>query len=199
MSTAHDMMLQSFANPDPHSVGLYNLLKEIYPNFAKQLFHRNPFMQKVVLSGFNPMEMLEYPICGRCETLAAWDLPVVRNGKRIPACSCLAEGCGHKTLNPITLRAWMLEELKHKAPPDIADIAEVAVDLIAMKMSQMAMRDYQSAVLGIKAKQNDQSGIVGADGTALKSDNQNPEKQIIIEEEVRKIREKYKKENMNHV
>lgn len=163
MTEAHAAMYQSFANPDPHSMGLLKLLKEIYPQFAKRIFQNNKTMELLVMYGMNPMDMLDYPICGRCETLAAW-AGYTKSG--VHQCKCFADGCGATTNNPVTMREWMLDELRHKAPPDIAEIAEVAVDVTAMYMMKMALNEVAKA--SGKVPQEEKMGILMPDGTERK-------------------------------
>ena len=190
---AHKAMFNTFLQPDPHSMGLLKLLKEIYPAFAKRIFQKNKFMEKIVLSNLNPMDIMEYPICGRCETLAAWSGVAERNGKYYQKCTCFADGCGHTTVNPITLRQWMMEELKHKAPPDIAEIAEIAVDIVSQKMMQMAFRDYEKAVGRLKPQREKQMGILMPDGTERKIDEAEKKKaEEMINEEINKIKNQIK-------
>ena len=190
---AHRAMFNTFLKPDPHSMGLLKLLKEIYPAFAKQLFRNNKFMEKVVLSNLNPMDMMDYPICGRCETLAAWSGVAEKNGKYYQKCTCFADGCGHTTVNPITLRQWMTEELKHKAPPDVAEIADIAVDIVSQKMMQMAFRDYEKAVGRLKPQREKQMGILMPDGTERKVDEAEKKKaEEMINEEINKIKNQIK-------
>lgn len=164
---AHIALFNTFGKEDPHSVGLAKLLNELYPKFAKQLFHRNPFMERLVKSNFNPMEMLDYPICGKCETLAAPTDPIIKNGRVIQRCGCMAEGCGAITNSPVTLRTWMIDELKHKAPADIAEIAEIAVDYTALSMMRKAMGEYER-VLG-KTEEQRKAGLLKADGTPYRA------------------------------
>ena len=192
---AHRAMFNTFLQPDPHSMGLLKLLQELYPSFAKRIFQRNPFMQKVVMSNLNPMDIMEYPICGKCETLAAWSGVVEKNGKLYQKCTCFAEGCGHTTVNPITMRQWMMEELKHKAPPDIAEIAEIAVDVVSQKMMRMALHDYEKAVGKLKPEQHRKMGILMPDGSERGIDETEKKKaEEMINEEISKIKKQIKGE-----
>lgn len=137
---ARQAIFSSFAMPDEKSFGVYKALNDVYPAFAEKLFENNDLMRKIVMSGYNPMDILDYPVCGKCETLAAYNGYVVIKGKRYSKCTCLRQGCGHTTNNPVTLRAWMKDELKKKAPPEYIDTIEFAIDGIAAKMIQMHMQ-----------------------------------------------------------
>ena len=134
MNEARQAIYSSFANPDPASVGVYNMISEVYPAFAKKLFHNNKFMEKLVMTGLNPMHILDYPICGRCETLAVPDKPILKDGKWHKRCGCFADGCGAKTIDPITLKDWLRDELKKKAPKSYVDKIDYVLDKIALAM-----------------------------------------------------------------
>ena len=146
VSDAHIAMYNSFLAPDPASFGVFKLMQELYPAFAEKLFYNNPFMQKIVMSSLNSMFIMEYPICGRCETVAAWDKTIIVNDKKIKTCYCFAEGCGSTTKNPVTLREWMVDELRHKAPRDIAEQAYFIVDDIAMSFMRIAKYQLELAL-----------------------------------------------------
>ena len=121
-------------NPDDRSFGVFKMLNDVYPAFAKKLFQNNDFMQRLVMSGHNPIVILDYPICGKCETLALMDGFSVKDGKYYPKCSCVADKCGHSTINPVTLRDWIKDELRKKAPAEFFDIMEYVVDVVASSM-----------------------------------------------------------------
>jgi len=146
LTDAHIATYNSFLAPDPASFGVYKLFEQFYPAFAKRIFQYNPFMKKIVMSGFNPMFILNYPVCGRCETLAAWSDTIIVNEKKVKTCYCFADGCGSTTRNPVTLREWMIDELKHKAPPDIAEQAEFVVDDIAMSFMRIAKAQLENVL-----------------------------------------------------
>lgn len=162
-------MFNSFMQPDPHSYAVYKMLQDIYPAFGKKLFEGNPFMFRLVMTGFNPMDILEYPICGRCETLAAWNGYAKRGKKHIRQCTCLGDKCGHTTVNPPTLRDWMKDELKKKAPPDIAEYAEQLVDDLASGMVRMAVNELNIAVGKVAPQKNAQMGIADEYGEPIES------------------------------
>jgi hypothetical protein len=164
-------MFNSFQQPDAHSYGVYKLLADFYPAFGKKIFEGNPFMMKLIMSGYNPMDILEYPVCGRCETLAAWNGYARRGKQHIPQCTCMAEKCGHTTVNPVTLRQWMADELKKKAPPDIAEIADFAVDSVAEAMTRMATNELMVAMGKVSEQKNEQMGIMGRFGKDIVSEN----------------------------
>lgn len=158
-SPVYKAMFNMFAQNDPHSFAVLKMLQDLYPAFGKKIFEGNPFMMKLVLSGMNPMDMLEYPVCGKCETLAAWtDSKRTKHGI-VRYCGCMADKCGAITKNPITLKTWLKEELKKKAPPDIAEQAEIAVDRVAETMCRMAEKELVNAMNIANHFRNPKMGI----------------------------------------
>ncbi len=151
MSDAHKVVFNSFAMPDDHSYGVYKALMEIYPNFAKKLFENNELMYKIVMTGYNPMDILEYPICGRCETLAVYDGVALKDGRYVSKCTCFR--CGISTVKPITLKEWITMELKKKAPPDFTEYLDYAVDMTANYM----LRKFISDTLEIMLEHNEKT------------------------------------------
>lgn len=158
-SQSHRAMLKSFEMPDERSFGVFKMLNDVYPAFAKQLFQNNALMERLVMSGHNPMDILDYPICGKCETLAPYSGYVIRNNKYIQKCTCVADKCGATTVNPITLRDWIKYEMKKRVSEDFYEAIEVAIDQIAFTMLQK----YQSMISMEKQKENKQ--IIMSDGT----------------------------------
>lgn len=155
-------MVMANANllPDEHSHGVYKMLMDVYPNFAKKLFENNTFMKKIVMSGMNPMQILDYPICGKCETLALYDGYAKRNGKYVNRCTCVAEGCGASTADPITLRTWIAMELKHKAPAEYIEMIEYAVDDIVHTMIEKYYKDNAGVLQAHNAEASKKMGVI---------------------------------------
>ena len=134
-----------------HSVGVMKLLKEYYPAFAKKIFDRNPLMEKLAMANFCTMDILLYPICGHCETLAAYsryaqnpDGTPMRtlDGDPVGVCTCLK--CGKETVNPITFMDWCMMELKKRAPQEIDISLVAATDLLAERLLNDAKKIYIS-------------------------------------------------------
>lgn len=146
LSDAHNTILNSFKMPDERSFGVYNLLKELYPAFAKKLFENNVLMHNLVMSNLNGMDILEYPICGKCETISAWDKNVFRNGRWYKTCHCVAKGCGAVTVSPPTLRDWIRDEFKKKASPEVLESLEYVVDSTALYMMYTWVKDTRAAL-----------------------------------------------------
>jgi len=165
MSGARESIVRSFDSDNPESLGVYKALEEIYPAFSKKIFQNNPFMKMIVMTNQSPMHILDYPICGKCETLAMWDRRAIKDGKVVRACGCFASGCGHRTIDPITFRQWLKEELRHKAPPTIVENLEFAVDAVAMTLMQRTLRAQKRMVRQENTERK--SGLVDANGNSL--------------------------------
>lgn len=135
--------------PNSHNVGVMKLISEYYPALAKKVFERNPLMEHLALANFSSMDILVYPICNRCEALAAYydyaknadGTPMLTiEGKPVGICRCLK--CGHDTVNPITFFEYCLMELKKRAPVDIDTSLIFAVDIVAERLITDAKRIY---------------------------------------------------------
>ena len=148
----YDALTRVLTQPNSHSVGVMKLIADYYPSFAKRVFHKNPLMEKMAMANFSSMDILLYPICGRCESLAAYcryamtpEGLTIRDefGKGIGVCRCFR--CGSETVNPITFYEWCLMELKKKAPITLEDDLLFAVDVVAERLMNDAKRIYVSA------------------------------------------------------
>jgi hypothetical protein len=150
-SLAHQSMMKSFEMPDERSFGVFNALKDAYPAFAEKLFEGNEIMKRLVMSGQNPMDILDYPICGRCETIAPYNGYAKKNGRLVNKCTCIKENCSHTTIDPITLRKWLKYELKKKVTGEDFFIAiEYSIDAIAATMILKQIQDA-SGIMKIKS------------------------------------------------
>jgi len=165
MSKVHDAVFNTFKAPDPHSFGVMKMIQDVYPAFRKKVLEGNPLMQRIVMSGYNPMAIMDYPICGHCETLSAYSGQKLVNGQVIPVCTCFK--CGFSTTAPVTFRAWMADELRHKAPADFMDSVDYVVDTIAERMMNQSIAYMRSLVVG-----QQQQKIYDSNGTPIQSDNE---------------------------
>jgi hypothetical protein len=136
--------------PNSHSVGVIKLLDKHYPAFAKKVFDRNPLIERMAMANFCSMDILVYPICGHCETLAAYcgyaqtaqGFPVLTpEGNPVGVCRCLK--CGRETVNPITFYEWCLMELKKRAPETIGMDLSTVVDIVAERGLESARQRYR--------------------------------------------------------
>lgn len=145
-STIKLAMAKGLGNPDERSVGVYKMLMDVYPAFSKKLFERNELMNYLVMTGNNPMDILDYPICGTCETLALWNGTVKKGDRYYNKCTCIASGCGSSTIAPITLREWIQMELRKKAPKEYIEAIEYCVDRIAQQMVEKHKSEMRELV-----------------------------------------------------
>lgn len=156
---ARQAIFNSFGLPDEKSFGVYKALKDVYPAFAKKVFEENPLMHRLVLSGYNPMDIMEYPICGKCETLAAPSGYVVRNGKYVEQCTCVNPKCGATTTAPIKLKAWMRMELIKKVSPEWFDTIDSTIDGIAALWIQSYWRRQREEMERYRAESAKKIGV----------------------------------------
>jgi len=129
-------------------------------------------MQRLVMSGYSPMDILDYPICGKCETLAVPNDYGYKDGVKVPRCTCMKESCGANTLNPITLRAWIKYELKKRVDDEFLEAIEVAVDFVALTMINKHRRELAELMQEKRAKDKKKIGILMPDGTEHIVDNE---------------------------
>lgn len=163
-------MYKSLLNDDPRSRGVYNALMEVYPAFAKKIFQDNKLMELLVMRGGNPMLILNYPICGKCETLALPHTPIKQNGKSIPRCGCVSEKCGAITKNPILFREWLIMELKRKVPKESIPLVLNAVDIIALSMMRKSALEMKRLEESASVLSPGGTGIVNSSGSPVRSE-----------------------------
>ena len=147
---ARQSIVAQFAMPDERSFGVFKMLSDVYPAFSKKVLEGNELMQRLVMTGMNPMDIMDYPICGKCETLAPYSGIALQYNKRVRKCTCVKPGCGATTVNPVTFRRWIKDEMKSKAPPEFIDALEVAVDVIAQRMLDKYILEMRSNALAFR-------------------------------------------------
>lgn len=182
ISDKHKAVFNTFRVLDPYSYGVFKMLDDIYPAFAKKIFDENNFMQRLVMSGLNPMYILDYPICGRCETLASMSGYKVKNGRMVDVCTC--HKCGASTTNPVLLREWMRDELKKKSPEKTIDMIDYAVDEVALIMMRKAVREMEELISGQKP-----DSLIDINGKPLKCEVTLEEvhEPVDLDEELKKL------------
>ncbi|MFA6358991.1 MAG: hypothetical protein WCY09_10085 [Candidatus Omnitrophota bacterium] len=145
-----DALTDVLMRPNSHAVGVMKLLDKHYPAFARKVFEKNPLIEKMAMANFCSMDILMYPICGHCESLAAYcryaqnaqGFPLLDQDKKpVGVCRCLK--CGRETVAPITFYEWCLMELKKKAPESIGMNLQTVVDIIAERGLENAKRRYR--------------------------------------------------------
>jgi hypothetical protein len=173
MSTkAHSTMMNGFANTDERSMGVLKMLEEVYPAFAQKIFEGNDLMRNLIMTGYNPMDILDYPICGKCERIAVFSGYGKVYGRQVQQCACMAEGCGHTTNSPITLREFIMYELKKRVKSEEFAVAiEYAIDGIAASMMNKHVKELKATMLEHNFNAQEKTGILLADGTVYQPDN----------------------------
>jgi len=140
------MMNHKARMADPRSMGLKRMLENLYPALANKVFKAKTIFAQVLLTGSNPMDMMDMPVCGKCESLAGWKDGIIHSGAFHPQCKCEAAGCGAYTTDPVTFRVWLREQLKQKKlAVDPQDLDRV-VDFTAARMLAMATGHIQKAI-----------------------------------------------------
>jgi len=138
---------------NPKTMGVMKLLKYYYPALAKKVMEGNPLILKMAENNMVSMDILNYPICGKCEALAAFcdyardnrQRPIVKpDGMPMGVCRCLK--CSAVTVDPITFLDWCVMELRKKAPDTIAEDLLGASDAVAEKMLQDATRFLKKTI-----------------------------------------------------
>lgn len=99
------------------SVKSMEFLKGVNPAFAEHMYHRNRIVEAFALSEYGGVDILESPVCGKCEK-PGWNTinpNFVSTGdadkdREIRNCYCHA--CGSTTYNTLTLKQYLIDELK---------------------------------------------------------------------------------------
>lgn len=106
------------------NVKTLDLLKNINPKFADHMYYKNRIVEAFALSEYGGIDMLEQPMCGKCEQPGFFvndpnmKVPYVivkdeygeNQEKFIHNCYC--PHCGTVTKNTLTLREYLMQELK---------------------------------------------------------------------------------------
>lgn len=81
-----------------------NALKGIHPKYAEHMFKRNHLIEMFAKERFGGVEVLDLPMCERCERPGAWHTD--------DTCYCFP--CGHVTPKNRTkpLREWLAQDIK---------------------------------------------------------------------------------------
>jgi hypothetical protein len=159
MSDAHKAILLQRSMKDPHSMGVIKALGEVYPVLQKKLFEGNALMEKLVMSGFSMMDIMDYPICGTCESLALYNGEIIKDNKVHRRCTCIKPGCFSSTIDPPTLKQWLRYELKKKMPADEIEELDFKIDKIAEHFINMHKAEMRNIYLKRNAEANKAMGI----------------------------------------
>lgn len=139
----HKSIMSDTMKPDIRNVKIVAALSDTYKVLADKLFENNKVMETMILTQVNTMKIYDYPVCGRCETVALPHEGVYNEqGKLIKSrCGCMR--CGHITDNPATVRQWLKDEMKHRVGPDYFDLIDIGIE----KMARSMMKTYLTNLL----------------------------------------------------
>ena len=162
-SVAHQAVFNSFSQVDERSKGVVDMIKDVYPAFAKKIFEGNRLMQAIVMSGYNMMDILDYPICGSCESIALFNEYGTKDGRQVDRCTCVK--CGQSTLEPISFRQFIVMEMKKKVKPEFMNELDLIVDRLAQDMMLATIAKLRNEFMKHNAVGNKKMGIVMSDGS----------------------------------
>lgn len=158
----YNAMYDTFKTADAHSIGVLNMLNEVYPALAKKIFDNRRLLGKLIQTNLNPMDVLEYPMCSACEGLAFPHDDVWRKGKLHKSGMC---DCGRLTIDPIPFREWLYMELKRKAPEGFVENLQYVVDGIGLRMMRKSIVNLQHELEKRNGTRNEQMGLYMPDGS----------------------------------
>ena len=72
---------------NPTNMQAVKWLKGVHPSFAKHIWERNGLVQAIAMERFGGVDMLDLPVCEKCEKPGAWH----------DNDSCYCFTCGHNT------------------------------------------------------------------------------------------------------
>lgn len=84
----------------PDALQTMEEIKSVHPKYAKHMFQLNNLVKNLAMTEFSNIDVLDLPVCRRCERPALWMNEDAR-------CSC-----GAITKNPMTVRQYMIQEFR---------------------------------------------------------------------------------------
>lgn len=81
-------------------------LKDINPKYAEHMYYKNRIVEAFARSYFGGMDILEQPICNKCEKPGFW------HGDKHISNACYCPACGTVTPNATEMRDYLIEQLK---------------------------------------------------------------------------------------
>lgn len=97
-------------------------IKSADPKYAKHMLQKNDILEDFAFSIFGGVDILEQPVCRKCERPALWDHGDVGH--------CMA--CGTITKNPWTVRQYLLDQI------DRRKLTQEQLEVLSMKGRQFA-------------------------------------------------------------
>jgi hypothetical protein len=101
------------------SVKSMDFLKGVSPKFAEHMYQRNRVVEAFAMSELGGVDVLSQPVCGKCEkpgmnTINPDFKSTGDEDKDREIYNCYCEACGTTTYNTLTVRQYLLRELKVK-------------------------------------------------------------------------------------
>lgn len=99
------------------SVKSMDFLKGVNPEYAEHMFHRNRIVEAFAMSVYGGVDVLDSPVCGKCEK-PGWNtvnpnfISTGDEDKDREIRNCYCEACGTTTYNTLTVKQYLIEELK---------------------------------------------------------------------------------------
>lgn len=105
------------------NVSALKQLKNINPKYAQHMYYRNRIVEAFAVSEYGGVDVLEQPICGKCEqpgwnhSVPGQPIFITRKDEYgddydVFIHNCYCPKCGQITKNTLTLREYLMQELK---------------------------------------------------------------------------------------
>lgn len=94
---------KSLLEIDPNNHRIMTQIKGVSPKYAEHMMRRNGIIEMFAKYKYGSIDILDLPVCGKCEKPGAW------HDK--PPHSCYCFPCGHVTAKTMPLRDYMAQEL----------------------------------------------------------------------------------------
>jgi len=134
ITNAHLAMSGNVMAPDARNVAILKGISEAYKELEQKMFEHNPVMRLLISSQVDVTNVFEYPVCGKCETVALWNDRKFNKETLEYDRTCGCMRCGAFTTRPPTVRMWLKDELKRRVGPDYLDMIDIGIDRIALSM-----------------------------------------------------------------
>lgn len=130
----HLEISQNAMAPDKRNVKILGAISEAYKALEQKMFEHNPVMRALIQSQIDVTSVFEFPVCGKCETVALWnDSKFNKETFQIDrTCGCMR--CGTITTRPATVRQWLADELRRRVDPEFLDMIDIGLNRIALSM-----------------------------------------------------------------
>lgn len=137
----HKSILLANSMPDERNFAIVKAVGEVYRKLADKLFENNPVMNALIMTNVSTMNIYSFPVCGKCETVALPNMPIVDpiTGATTSTCGCMR--CGTITRNPPTVKEWMRDELRRRVQPEFFELIDVGIERIAVSMMRTWLND----------------------------------------------------------